>query len=724
MKRMEVPDKKIWFEGIIIGFLFSVLALFIYKIGKSTDFFFYNSEDGITIDRTIQLFCQYKKSSFFVGLTGFWILSTTLYVFLVKTDNEWRRTLYKYRYAIACLIMLIGVVLEISGSSISSLCSALGVDPSQGGVLFRTANPYRSDEFGLNTIFAIAQGKDPDNLYPYISNIVRGTNTDMYIVYGQPVKDIGILFRPFQWGYLLLGSAKGLAFFWCGRLIFLFMTSFEFGRLLLKNKKVIAVTYGVFVAFSPVIQWWFAINGFVEMLIFGQLCAIAIYLFMNAESTARKIVCSVIFFWSGCVFILLFYPAWQVVFGYIYLGIFIWIIIENRKKLHWEWKKDGFIVFVPALILGSILIFLLIRSADTISTVMGTVYPGHRLVTSKLQLSDLFGSMYNVYLALTDSHMLTVWGFIDLFPMGIILACYVLFKLKVKDVFLQIMLGIDIVFILIFTLPVPEILLKVSLLSLTTCDRALIAIQFINLLLLFRSISFLKGKLRPINVVLGALIYAAFVTVIFVRDMKEDIPLSNIMVAGMFLLLLLAFVLAWTQKNVCNGKWFLIFSIMLFSIAGGLVNPVQAGLPMLEKSNLLREIEAVVKIEGSDAKWISVDCSYPNTNIPLLVGASTINSTNVYPALERWEALDPTGKYEKIYNRYAHILVTLQKSGKTDFELLAPDYFQLNLAVDDLETMEVKYILSSSELEDYSNRHVSIEKYKEIGSNYIYKVIY
>lgn len=43
-------------------------------------------------------------------------------------------------------------------------------------------------------------------------------------------------------------------------------------------------------------------------------------------------------------------------------------------------------------------------------------------------------------------------------------------------------------------------------------------------------------------------------------------------------------------------------------------------------------------------------------------GASVINSTNTYPDLEKWSKIDEEGKYEDVYNRYAHINVEIMPS--------------------------------------------------------------
>ncbi|MBE5062931.1 hypothetical protein INF30_06615 [Lachnospiraceae bacterium DSM 108991] len=722
MNKRKKIEKKDIFEALIIGFLFSVLVLFVYKIGRNTDFFFYNNEEGITLKKTIELFRQYTKISFFVGLIGSWAFFTFAYIFLNNINKKYFDIIYKYRYAIALLLLGIGVFFEISGSSISSLCGALGVDVEQSGLMFRVANPYRSDEFGLNTIFAIAQEKNLDDSYPYISNIVRGTSTDMYIVYGQPVKDIGILFRPFHWGYLLFGSEKGLAFFWCGRLIFLFMVSFEFGRLFLKNRKKLAVVYAVFIAMSPVLQWWFAINGLAEMLIFGQLCSIMLYLFMRTASVWKGMIYSFVFFWSGCVYILLFYPAWQVVFGYAYLGVFVWIIIENRKQFIWKGKADIISILIPALCCGGILLFLIYRSWDTIQSVMNTVYPGNRIDTNKLEIWKILCGTYNMYLPLTDSQMVIPWGFIDLFPLNIILAGYVLFKKRKKDGMLIIMLAIDLILIVFFTLPVPEILMKVTLLSLTTCDRALIGIQFLNIIVLFRSVSLLDDGIKSGRVIVAAIIYAFAVVMIF-SETVDSIPLSLIMKVGMFLAMCIFSFLLCNSHKEKESRILISFTIMVFLVAGGLVNPIQKGLSMVERSNILGEITEIVE-EDNEAKWISVDLPYPETNISLLAGASTINSTNVYPTLERWEMLDPDGVYTDVYNRYAHITINLKVDEKTEFELVAPDHFLINLNVNDLEKLEVKYILSREDLTSYSNDNVLIENIKKVDGYFIYEINY
>ena len=104
-----------------------------------------------------------------------------------------------------------------------------------------------------------------------------------------------------------------------------------------------------------------------------------------------------------------------------------------------------------------------------------------------------------------------------------------------------------------------------------------------------------------------------------------------------------------------------------------------------------------------------------------MVGAPTINCTNVYPNLERWKLVDEDGKYEEVYNRYAHSAIKLQNE-ETSFELPAPDAFSIYLNVDDLKVLDVKYILTTNDLENYNSDKISFELINKENMLKIYKI--
>ena len=138
-------------------------------------------------------------------------------------------------------------------------------------------------------------------------------------------------------------------------------------------------------------------------------------------------------------------------------------------------------------------------------------------------------------------------------------------------------------------------------------------------------------------------------------------------------------------------------------ISGGLVNPVRSGIDSVTN---LREYQAIEKIVNEDkgAKWIVEGEGIPTINFPVMAGAPTINSTNVYPNLAFWKKLDPTGQHEKVYNRYAHIHIFVKQSGKSKYEVGdAPDQVYLYITLKDLRKLGVKYIYSRNDLLTYED---------------------
>ena len=100
--------------------------------------------------------------------------------------------------------------------------------------------------------------------------------------------------------------------------------------------------------------------------------------------------------------------------------------------------------------------------------------------------------------------------------------------------------------------------------------------------------------------------------------------------------------------------------------------------------------------ENSEALWIVDGLGYPVINFLIPVGIPTIKSTNVYPIMERWRLLDQKGDYEDIYNRYAHIVVTLSNSPTYFEEGVTPDQLVVKLNPEDLKTLDVGYIYCSA----------------------------
>lgn len=606
---------------------------------------------------------------------------------------------YEHRFLIGGIIVAVCTVLKISGSSLG--CYFAYLPGGDFGPAFGTARGIRTDEFAVFTPMAFSQGADKSGAYSYLGSIFRGTQTDMFAVYGQPVKNILMMYRPFQIGYLILGSEMGLAFYWSARLVCLFLSTFEFGMLISKKNKKLSLILALLLTFSPLVQWWYSVNALVEMLIFAQTAIVLINLYMNSEKRSVKWICGIVITICAGGFALAMYPAWEIPLAYVVVGMFIWVLLKNRKVFKIR-KTDVAIVSTMILVLAGTLGYFFYKSYDTIQLVMNSAYPGDRCTTGGniWNIESLVKSYGNIFFGLDSSAVALntseYSAVFDFFPIGIILAIGAMIRNKKKDNLSIILLIINAVFGLFICFQFSETLAKVSFLSRTTPERLVAVFGIVSLYLLIRAVA-IREELKP-SIVEDIIIAISFIAVIglnfhyyagYYTELKKIIV---VVIVGFGIVFWRNFY----QKHI--GEWAVLGCLLIAFFGGMTVNPVQAGASELLDNVVVRKIKEVN--DQQEGKWAVVDTCFPIRNIPAMVGASTINSTNTYPNLELWKQLDEDGTYEEIYNRYAHIQIEISDAEENTFRLIAPDSFAVTMSVDDLEKVGVDYIFSMYPLED------------------------
>ena len=168
-------------------------------------------------------------------------------IFSSRKVTEAAENFYRLRYVLGGIFLLLCVLLEIHGSSIG-IYTKIFDKPELDINLLGKFRGIRSDEWLVFTPFAFSQYFTN---FSMISDIVRGTATNMFIVYGQAVHHLAMIYRPAQIGYLFLDQGSGLAFFWVSRLVVLFLVSFEFAKKILNVNRRLSLLYAVMVTFSP-----------------------------------------------------------------------------------------------------------------------------------------------------------------------------------------------------------------------------------------------------------------------------------------------------------------------------------------------------------------------------------------------------------------------------------------------------------------------------------------
>lgn len=631
----------------------------------------------------------------------------------------------KYRYIIGIVIIVLCTVFELSGSSIGNYYTYLGnqyhtsEELVQQGVLLGIPREIRTDEWATLTPFNFAQ---KFNDYNSTSDILRGYSTDVTTFYANPSFSLATLFRPFLWGYIILGNAKGLAFFWSARTVCLFLVSYEFGKLLSKNRKVISAAFASLITFSQTIQWWYSTNGLIEMFIFGELAIILLNLFLQSDKLWKKsLLCLGLI---GCAggYLLAYYPAQQVPLGYIFGAFAIYTIFANRKQIK---ARDILLLLGTILLFAACVAAIIYNSLDTLQATMNTIYPGKRVnqggdskaIELFTYITSIFTPIDNTNLVV-DSNVSEASVFYSMFPLGILCSVYSMIRHKKADLLYILLILIEILFIIYCIFGLPQIIAKITFLSYSFSNRVLEILGFIDILLLTK---FLSEKCSPRskekNIISLSSIVISIIGILIVVQSLYIYGLNPSTVIWITATVLIIWIAYLILRNTSEHKEKLTITLIcVITISGLAVNPLQKGTDVIYNNDIVQHISEV-QDNDSDALWVVINDKSQIHNIPIMVGAKTINSTNTYPNMDTWHKIDPDGKYQDIYNRYAHIHMDVTE-GETSFELNAPDNFTVLVNQNDLDKLNVSYILSSKALST-----PNLEKIYTNNNYYIYKVL-
>lgn len=697
------------------------IPICILVLGNDFIFIKQGFSNGITYD-SIEMFIEsINKIHLFVLL----FLLITFSAIVYKHKRYLFHYLYKYRYLIGVFIIVIGVLYEVSGSSIASWYEfSLIPQEEKPNILYGISRIIRSDEWAVNTPMAISQTINNHGTFEYFSHVIRGTLTDVFMVYGQPVMDPVIIFRPFMIGYLFLGASRGLSFFWISRMVFLFLITFDFFRIIITDgNKKISLIASFMILFMPVIQWWFAVNGLVEMFIFGQLAVICIYKYMRINSFKLRLLHSSVFFMCAGGYIMTLYPAQMVPLFYVFLGLTIAIIIVGWKEFEFSYKKDFLTILIPMIVFCILMLHVMSNSLETISSVMNTAYPGNRIANEGNKLSELGTYISSLFLPYTSEGLVgnssEMSRGIDFFPLGIVLTCYWLLKSKKIDWISVFILSFSCLLMLYSADCMPAWLSNLTFLKYSTMTRALVALNLCNIILLIRSVSLFNFKFTNLK---KGLILSSFVALnVWMSAKGFESYLNNpmIIISSFVLAVSCYLFLNLLANRCCNLS--LAFIAMVMIVAGFPVNPINQGMDFLLDNTLIQEIHKVVK-NDLDGLWVMEGSGLFN-NTTIMAGAPTINSTNTYPNIARWELLDDSDDAHYIYNRYAHIYIHVTNNA-TKFELENPDSFVVNLSVNDIIKLNIKYMLTKNDLSIYNNDNIRFIKLKQINDFRIYEIEY
>ena len=643
--------------------------------------------------------------------------------------------IYKYRFVLSFLLLIMLVSFKISGSSMG--CWKLFLGDGESGIRLGEPRVWRSDEWGTLTPLCFRQQYNTLGAYNRYSQTLGSILTDNMLVYGQPSWDILTLFRPFYWGYLFFGSERGLSWFWCSRLIVLFLSWFELGMLITDGQKKISVMLSVCVSFAPFLQWWFAINGLVEMLIYGACFVLGSNYLVSRAFNPRKIAVAVGMAVCAVGYVLTFYPTWMVPVAWGFVPLFLWVVIWkfNRNVLRRVDVVPWLLIFV---ITAAGLTVLAVTSWDVIKAELNSVYPGNAPSSSggtglwwMMKYPISLVSRFSMNELIVENSSIICFA-----PAGVILALWVIIKEKKKDPLLILLLGMNLFLAWYYCVGIPKWLAKILLLSFVNSNRGPQVLGFLRLTLFVRAVALKEKAPKRWLAALAAVISSAVPMRLALGFTKyepgglryEYFDTAEKIVVVWAILAVVFYLLYRARKSKYTMAVLGVCTVVLASSIW--INPVAKGVPEITKSETMQQIRDLVK-EDPKAIWLVVDMAYPATNIPAMAGADCLNTTQTYPQKTRWEMLDQEGECEDIYNRYCHIRASL--GSKTMLELVSTDYVEVTLSPEDLKKLNIRYIVSTNDFDEriaagttniFTDSGIEFQKYYEGAQLSIYRCVY
>ena len=584
-------------------------------------------------------------------------------------------------FAVVCLLWLL---LSLNNSSIGVW--RLILMERDYGTLLGVARPIRGDEWAVWTPELLSQAAQG---WPAVNTAITAGAVDpaLIAIGGLPAWNLAAVFKPFFWGFLLLGAEAGFSLMTLLRLGCLAFVSFLAAKRYTRNHLPLSVAAAFLITLSPYVQWWFS-QSICEVLIFSQGAVLCWIRAMEAKTAGRRLAWGALAAWCLGCFVLVLYPAWLIPVAWGMLAVLLWLALRYRKQL----RVPAVLQALAPLIPVALLLFFIFRNGwDTLMRIQASVYPGQRVYTGGDRPLSLFTGLYSLTfpaVASTAANTSDLANFLSFAPAGLVLAVIRWIRTKKADGFSVVLLVLTAVFGLFALIPLPAGLAKGTLLSL--CSRPAMILSLCNLLLLLRTLALWDGeKCSCKSAVLWALLCALLSVGLSFALLHPPVFLA----AG---LLVLGFGVFWLLFSGRAPRLTVVTLCLLSVLAGAFVNPVQKGLASVKE---LPPVQAVESADLPADTVLAVEADWPAPDALLFSGKRVLNSTFPYADPEKWRLVDPEGRWEEVWNRLCHVSLTVaeENSGGEKFALVDFDHISVSLTPAELQTLGVQVLVTQKD---------------------------
>lgn len=623
--------------------------------------------------------------------------------------------------SVAIIVFAILVATGINGSSVGALFDYLGSgsDQHDSNLLVGRPRGIRSDEWGVTSQMIVAQHQEN---YPSVNENI-GDGQNMNLLLDVPVRDWSQIFRPQNHAFFVIGFDNAFAYHWWFGGFMLLIGVYFLALHFMPGKRLISSLIAVSTLFSGFIQWWYATSNTLCMA-YGFIIVLLVAKLIESRSAKHRLLLSAALVYCLVAFALLLYPPSQIpiVIAVVFFSVGYLLYVKGRLPILKILRNLAPYIIGIILVTASTLGAFLYQNRDAVNSLLNTVYPGERVISSggysTYHLLSGSLALQQQRTSRADNYIVPDSGINNQSESStFILISFALIPLlfmsskdrrrKLMDPLTVCLLMCVGLFVSWLFVPNLDIVGHLTKLSMVPHNRLVIGLGFINILLLIVFVKNYTQLQQPIKKWYAA-IYCLllFIVTAFVH-LKIQSALPSFISIGLALLLAAPLPIAVfliLRKFTSIG----LAVLAVFSIAGSaLVNPLYIGTKILIDNPLS---QAIQKYPEDRNFWIAEDIVLEN--IATINGKRSLSGVYIYPQLHLWEPID-NGQSEDKYNRYAHTSFSIdrdrQTTIKTGFVDASPDQLVVRTEAcsDFIKNSGVKYIVSSGVIDQADQQCVS-----------------
>ncbi|MGH9827589.1 MAG: DUF7657 domain-containing protein, partial [Blastocatellia bacterium] len=410
---------------------------------------------------------------------------------------------------------------------------------------------------------------------------------------------------------------------------------------------------------------------------------------------------------------------WQVPIGYLFLLILVGLVIRDKLYLLLtplsKWRALA--VWIAALIAAVLIIAYLRSSWDDLKLMAQTIYPGHRRTNGgDRPLWRPFAGVYNlgtVYNGFYEFirgvkfpiNQSEAASFYLLFPALIPLLAL---SRKCRESFglTAWLIAAYLVFMLIFyKVGLPDWTARLTLFNRVTSDRLVIVIGLASIIVCLRAAQCAKklwgagmgGREKTIAILSAATMAGIFCLcgLLLAAANGGNPPAQFIVFASLMG--------GYASYCLAAGRVRAFCAVIGIALVATVItfNPLSTNLDYIYESELAHQIVRLNKAADRPL-WICYgDDGYGGYGGVLVstLGGRVVSGITWPPPMDFWHELDPSRKYESIYNNYTHVF--LHYSNDQTVTISSPRFVVLDLKISPdnsvLTKMGAKYILAMDE---------------------------